>query len=472
MNHKLSSSLVSRLSALHRGAGAFFGIFLFIILFSGSWSLGSDALRLWWNKAPLSGELLPLSQLMTLNQHATVIQLPQLTNPVITFCQGMGQCDKSYSAINGVKIEQNTPTMWLVTLHKNLFIDFPGRIFISLFGFALAVLLISGLIINRHRITSMMRLPRTTGLRLFLYDLHNWLGLWCYPWLILFAFTGAISGLGALGTVTLAQRAEPENPQIIMQSLMGGFHALDKPLAEIQITSPEQILNVLHQEVPSFIPQVLIAQEKSWIIGGVRQGQPATSNFEQYRFDLISKQFVGVRDSADHDFWIRGFIAIQPLHYGQYQWLPNAEKILSVMHFIAGLSACLLVASGLAMWCWRKMNSLSASFIVASCGGLVLSASLLLMLMPFNLSLQPIHFFLIWGSTVLVGTVIKNARLTLIYLMALIALILMVSFISSFWLQTTPFSRVDITLLIGGLFLLLALIWCRKLLCTSKSARS
>ncbi|MGO2303278.1 MAG: hypothetical protein ACTH5W_01080 [Providencia sp.] len=55
-------------------------------------------------------------------------------------CQDMGQCDKSYSVINGVLIEQNTPTMWLVTLHKNLFIDFPSRIFISLFGFGFAFL--------------------------------------------------------------------------------------------------------------------------------------------------------------------------------------------------------------------------------------------------------------------------------------------------------------------------------------------
>ncbi|MBO1915935.1 hypothetical protein J4727_04605 [Providencia rettgeri] len=35
---------------------------LFVILFTGCWSLGSDTLRLWGNKVPLSGELLPLEQ--------------------------------------------------------------------------------------------------------------------------------------------------------------------------------------------------------------------------------------------------------------------------------------------------------------------------------------------------------------------------------------------------------------------------
>ncbi|MCW2256135.1 succinate dehydrogenase/fumarate reductase cytochrome b subunit [Providencia alcalifaciens] len=48
--------LVRKMAELHRTTGAFLGIFLFVIMLSGSWSLGSDALRLWWNKAPLSGE--------------------------------------------------------------------------------------------------------------------------------------------------------------------------------------------------------------------------------------------------------------------------------------------------------------------------------------------------------------------------------------------------------------------------------
>ncbi|MDO1698281.1 PepSY domain-containing protein, partial [Escherichia coli] len=74
-------------------------------------------------------------------------------------------------------------------------------------------LLISGFIINRRKLASMMRLPRRLNLRLFIHDLHNWLGLWCYPWLILFAVTGALSGLGALGTVGLASSVSPDNPQ-------------------------------------------------------------------------------------------------------------------------------------------------------------------------------------------------------------------------------------------------------------------
>ncbi len=30
--------------------------------------------------------------------------------------------------------------------------------------------------------------------------------------------------------------------------------------------------------------------------------------------------------------WTRAFIAIQPLHYGQYQWLPKISNTLSYLH--------------------------------------------------------------------------------------------------------------------------------------------
>ena len=65
MKNKRSLSLTRRLDQLHRSAGHYLA-FLFVILFTGCWSLGSDALRLWGNKVPLSGELLPLEQLLAL----------------------------------------------------------------------------------------------------------------------------------------------------------------------------------------------------------------------------------------------------------------------------------------------------------------------------------------------------------------------------------------------------------------------
>ncbi|MBO1915936.1 hypothetical protein J4727_04610 [Providencia rettgeri] len=53
-------------------------------------------------------------------------------------------------------------------------------------------------------------------------------------------------------------------------------------MAESSITAA---VSALQQTVPSFIPQTLFKQGEMWVIGGVRNGQLSTSNFEQYQFD-------------------------------------------------------------------------------------------------------------------------------------------------------------------------------------------
>ncbi|MBF3046259.1 PepSY domain-containing protein, partial [Pseudomonas aeruginosa] len=49
------------LLSLHGGAGALFGVLLFVVLFSGAWSLGHDDLREWLRApAQARGEALAL----------------------------------------------------------------------------------------------------------------------------------------------------------------------------------------------------------------------------------------------------------------------------------------------------------------------------------------------------------------------------------------------------------------------------
>ncbi|WP_368909035.1 PepSY domain-containing protein, partial [Serratia marcescens] len=203
------------LAALHRGCGALFGCALFVILFTGCWSLAGDSFTLWWNGVTMSGEQRPLAQLLDdakaygEDGAAPYVILPSARYPVIRFCRAPDDCALALSAVSGRPISLTAPTTLLVTLHKNLFLGFPGRVFLSLFGIAFTVLLISGIALHGRRLRQLLQLRRRQGLRVLLFDLHNLLGLWCYPWLVMFALTGALSGLGALGTVLLADRVSP-----------------------------------------------------------------------------------------------------------------------------------------------------------------------------------------------------------------------------------------------------------------------
>ncbi|WP_147458560.1 PepSY domain-containing protein, partial [Pseudomonas aeruginosa] len=347
---------------LHQHVGSIFAVFLFVILFTGVWSLSQARLALWIQFLPFDSTLLPIDTLLQKGENIlgihgfNEVSLPSVEQPTITFCQTMTACSLTLNAQTGEPITVKDAISPLVTLHKSLFIGFPGRIFISLFGFALALLLITGIVIHHRNIKRLFQLRLFQGKKSFFSDLHNLIGLWSYPWLVMFALTGALSGLGALGTVMLAPYAQPEAPSRIMQQLMGESSPARLPLSA---TSVSELLITLSQEKPEFIPEVLRWQNKGEInqemmIGGVNISFPSTSNFEQLLFSGLDYHWIAERSSASQQFWTRSFIAVQPLHYGQYKWTGKASFTLTIIHFFMGLAACLLCFSGLILWIFKK----------------------------------------------------------------------------------------------------------------------
>ncbi|MBW6194757.1 PepSY domain-containing protein, partial [Pseudomonas aeruginosa] len=92
---------------------------------------------------------------------------------------------------------------------------------VSLFGVSLLLLCLAGVLLHSRRWRDLRRWRRDRGLRLALFDLHGLIGIWGLPWLLLFGFTGALSGLGALGTLLLAPVAYPQEPNRVFVELMG-----------------------------------------------------------------------------------------------------------------------------------------------------------------------------------------------------------------------------------------------------------
>ncbi|HBR1111513.1 TPA: PepSY domain-containing protein [Klebsiella pneumoniae] len=397
------------LAALHRGCGALFGCALFVILFTGCWSLAGDSFTLWWNGVTMSGEQRPLAQLLDdakaygEDGAAPYVMLPSARYPVIRFCRAPDDCALALSAVSGRPISLTAPTTLLVTLHKNLFLGFPGRVFLSLFGIAFTVLLISGIALHGRRLRQLLQLRRRQGLRVLLFDLHNLLGLWCYPWLVMFALTGALSGLGALGTVLLADRVSPGAPQRVMAQLMGGAQPAP-PLSDAGRTLAQTMVALRHQ-TPEFTPQILQRAPDGalLVVGGVTRGIPSSALFEQFRFGSSEQPALMRRSAARQGPWTRAFIAVQPLHYGQYAWLPQAEAAVSAMHFLTGFGAATLALSGLVLWCLRQPQHRAARFITGVCCGLTVAGSLLLAARPLASFPAAWLFWGMWGTVALLA---------------------------------------------------------------------
>ncbi|WP_353980197.1 PepSY-associated TM helix domain-containing protein [Salinicola endophyticus] len=406
------------LLALHGGAGALFGVVLFVVLFSGAWSLGHEVLNDWLRPPPVSSTRMTIERAVARAREAGVdtrhvsIVLPSAERAAFRVCDAHLNCQLTFDAHDGRRLDDIPSLDILLNLHKSLFIGFPGRVVISLSGVLLFVLCVAGVLLHGRRWRELWRWRRDRGLRLALFDLHGLIGLWGLPWLLLFSLTGALSGLGALGTLLLAPVAYPEQPRQVFAALMGAPPpaAVGRPL-ETRVDL-DALLARDAARSPGFMAQRLTLVNAddaaaSVEIAGVQRGLPSTANFERHRYRLADGTLLEEHSSAQRGAWLRAFIAVQPLHFAHYQWLgPGWSAVLRGLHLTMGLGACLLCATGLYLWLQRRRAASAARVTIllrlsqGVCVGLVTAAALLLLalqLLPQSILSGP------WPGRLLVG---------------------------------------------------------------------
>lgn len=405
---------------LHGGAGALFGVLLFVLLFSGSWTLAHEALQEWARPPAMSlrEEPLPVARLLEVARDQGIglddvsILLPGAGQSGVTFCEPRGGCRLTLDRFTGQPLPSFASLDILKDLHKSFFIGFPGRVLVSLFGIVLLILCVAGLLLHSRRWRDLLRWRRNRGLRLSLFDLHGLIGMWAFPWLLMFAVTGAFSGLGALGTLLLSPVAYPQAPRQAFIDLLGAPPPAASGQSAIYSIDIDRLLADDARRAPDFTVQQLKFshwgdREASVELGGVRHGLPSTVNFERHLYRLADGRLLVASSSAHQGFWTRAFIAIQPLHFGQYLWLGSGwAASLRGLHLGMGLAACLLCASGLFLWGQRRAANprwnavLLPRMAEGVCGGLtVAAASLLLSLqaLPPQLRAGSWPGWLLWG---------------------------------------------------------------------------
>lgn len=355
-----------QLSATHTWAGALTGAMLFVICMSGTLAVLKPELQRWeqslqqaspsvqdvdaWVQA--GRERFPQAAALTL-------QWPDAVTAQATIRPGGnarpgGQAGLTLSA-DGSPVQAAAPataTSLLVELHRSLHLGFPGRIFISLFGFALLLFITTGLVLHPRQAASSLRLRLRQRMSVGARDAHLLMGLWLLPGLLLIAVTGIFSGMGALGTLTLAPHAFPEAPQQVMRALMPAYQLAPAEQAAAMPPLSELVARHLHDH-PGF--QMSQAVLHNWgdaqayvTFSGTQRWQLSTPLFEQFHYRATDGALLHHASAAQRKPWVQAFIAIQPLHFAVY-----AGDASRWLHAIIGLAASLLCASGLYLWLRR-----------------------------------------------------------------------------------------------------------------------
>ncbi len=259
----------------------------------------------------------------------------------------------------GVPDTSTAVTTFVVESHRHLYLGFPGRIFVSLFGFALVLLIVTGMIAHPRQRATALRLRLNQRMAVWARDAHLLVGLWLLPGLLLIGVTGIFSGLGALGTVTLAPHAFPGAPQQAMRELMPFYRLAPAGRPAAMLPLDDIVARHLREHPGFHISQTVL---RHWgdangyvTLSGTRRWQLSTPLFEKFHYRGVDGALLRHDGAARRGPWVRAFIAIQPLHFATY-----AGAASRWLHALVGLAATLLCASGLYLWLRRRFPRLSA----------------------------------------------------------------------------------------------------------------
>lgn len=351
-------------SATHTWAGALTGAMLFVICLSGTLAVLKPELQRWeylfqpsaptvatdvdaWVQAGLT--CFPGAAALSL-------QWPDPLTGQVTIRPGGGMRADRQAPLTlladgtpAAPLQTGPATALLVELHRSLHLGFPGRIFISLFGFALLLFITTGLVLHPRQRATALRLRLRQRLAIWARDAHLLMGLWLVPGLLLIAVTGVFSGLGALGTLTLAPHAFPDAPQQAMRALMPAYQ--QAPARQPAAMPPLSEILARHQRAhPGFQPSQAVLHHwgdaQAYVtLSGTQRWQLSTPLFEQFHYRAADGALLHHDSAAGRAPWVQAFIAIQPLHFAAY-----AGAASRWAHALIGLALCLLCASGLYLW--------------------------------------------------------------------------------------------------------------------------
>ena len=214
-----------RMYALHEWIGLLFGLFLFMVAFTGTVAMFHDELSFWESvelrdaaasaqrtdpDALVAGYVESLPEGSTINSlflalpsayvgyyslFANISRSPTETDPE----PRAERQEVRWHAETGAEIVSmgDGPAHWLRDIHRDLMLPnrTVGRFLVGIAGLVMLVSILTGVLTHRKLLRELFTLRAGRSRRLQWKDTHNVLGVWALPFHAMIAFSGAYLGL-------------------------------------------------------------------------------------------------------------------------------------------------------------------------------------------------------------------------------------------------------------------------------------
>ena len=244
-------------------------------------------------------------------------------------------------------------------LHKNLFMPVIGRALVNVFGVLCLIGLISGLISYRKFWREFFTLPRThVNMRVFLGDLHKFLGLWSLWFVLIIGVSGSwwfyqnpLVRYNVAPQILPTQVIEPALTQEDLDVLGKG---IPTPL------SSKDIVKAVKAHDPEFIPHVLTPPEHSgqaYRVRGTKHDLLVPKWTSAYYVHPYTGEIIGERLAEDLSAISRVDWSMVPLHYGTWGYDGIGDFLVKLVWCVFGFAMAILSISGMIIYYKRTKSA-------------------------------------------------------------------------------------------------------------------
>ena len=244
-------------------------------------------------------------------------------------------------------------------LHTRLYMPVIGRALVNVFGVLCLIGLISGLISYRRFWREFFTLPRWNAKpRIFLGDLHKFIGLWSLWFVLIMGVTG--TWWFYHNPLVFYKVAPPVLPATTIEPQLS-HQDLDKLGVGIpNRLSSADIIDAVKMHDPDFAIQLLRPPEhngQAYRVMGTKGELLTSSRDSSYYVHPYTGEIIGDRLVKDITALQRFDYAMVPLHYGTWGNEGASDLAVKFVWFIFGLAMTVLSVSGMIIYYQRTRSA-------------------------------------------------------------------------------------------------------------------
>ncbi|MEM6415053.1 MAG: PepSY-associated TM helix domain-containing protein [Pseudomonadota bacterium] len=368
---------------LHSWSGLALGLFVYIVVFSGSVALFFHEVQSWEDPARRLGIAEPpieMNAIFTnwIDKHSNgdPIEFLRFTYPTAyaPYYTGRASIKRENEEAKFISQRWDTSTgaplpergegmsRWLLDFHRDLmWPDFlgghtAGRTIVGIVGIILMLSIVTGVVAHTKITKELFTLRFFRSIRLKWQDAHKVLGLWGLPFYSMIAFTGAILGVLAIIAPLIAVLTFKGDQTALMNAVLGepveasGISAemlsVDD-LADLKMPGSNErvrFITMAHYGDTNARFDIYFAPDKELKL------------VEGYQINGVTGEKTDGGSTFRTSTATRVLTSFSPLHFGTY-----GGVLLKFAYFILGIMLSVITALGMMMWVERRRHGSTGS---------------------------------------------------------------------------------------------------------------